>query len=158
MRPILDASLPLEEVKELVKKLNAAILKSDQEDGETRSQVYLALATISCAYPSINLDFNEDWLTDGLEIHESAKASLLTLLASWFSSGRSLPQHCHMNLLKMMKTELKHYNHQVKIGALKVLGAGTHILSAQDRHSGPKFQKKSSFLTYLISIFATFEA
>ena len=36
-------------------------------------------------------------------------------------------------LLEMIKKDLSLHSHQIKTGALKVLGTGTHVLSAQDR-------------------------
>ena len=61
------------------------------------------------------------------------RSALLNLLSSWFASGRPLSAIYQSKLLKMIKTDLSLHSHWIKTGALKVLGNGTHVLSAQDR-------------------------
>ena len=61
------------------------------------------------------------------------RSALLNLLSSWFASGRPMSAIYQSKLLKMIKTDLSLHSHWIKTGALKVLGNGTHVLSAQDR-------------------------
>ena len=68
-------------------------------------------------------------------------------------------------LLEMIKKDLSLHSHQIKIGALKVLGTGTHVLSAQDRslannimvmiNRHTKNQGKGPF-KYYVSMFLAF--
>lgn len=77
------------------------------------------------------MNFNEDWLN---EINDSdCKSSLLSLLSHWFKSGRGLSLTYHDKLLQSLKSDLKSGDRQIKIGALRVLGNSTHVLSASDR-------------------------
>ena len=128
--------MPLYEVKELIKKLNLALQKSSEESEDLRSQIFLALAHIvkSFAKTKILLEFNEEWM-DLLSEETDAKSrrSLLSLLANWFASGRPFLPCFHDKLLQSMKQDLTCCEFQVKVGALKVLGHATHVLSAQDR-------------------------
>ena len=61
------------------------------------------------------------------------RSALLALLSSWFVSGRPMTSIHQGKLLDMIKKDLTFHSHQIKTGALKVLGTGTHVLSAQDR-------------------------
>ena len=61
------------------------------------------------------------------------RSALLTLLSRWFASGRPMTNIYQGKLLEMIKNDLSLHSHQIKTGALKVLGTGTHVLSAQDR-------------------------
>ena len=63
---ILDTSLPLDEVKEILKKLTSTLSKSgdDLDEADIRSQIYLTIGNIVKSYPGslVTVDFNEDWL------------------------------------------------------------------------------------------------
>ena len=63
---ILDGSLPVEEVKDLLKRLTSALSKSDDlDEADIRSQIYLSIGNIVKSYTGalVNVDFNEDWLS-----------------------------------------------------------------------------------------------
>ena len=132
---ISDASLPISEAKEVAKKLSNALLTKNETDisAEIRCQVYLCLSNVVKAYSNdrVSLEFHEDWLSDFFD--DDTKSALLSLLSNWFKSGRTLNESVQGKLLTMIKKDLKNcLDHQIKISALKVLGNGTHILSAQD--------------------------
>ena len=130
---ILQVSLSTNEVNELIKKVTNFLRKSDVEEGQIRSQLFLSLANIVLSYPDAKIDLNDEWLEVGQEVDDKSKASMLCLLEEWMKSGRYLQESLYPSILKMLKAQLCNGNHQVKIGALKVLGAGTHILSSKDR-------------------------
>ena len=67
------------------------------------------------------------------EANGKERSALLALLSCWFVSGRPMTSIHQGKLLEMIKKDLSLHSHQIKIGALKVLGTGTHVLSAQDR-------------------------
>ena len=67
------------------------------------------------------------------EANGKERSALLALLSSWFVSGRPMTSIHQGKLLEMIKKDLSLHSHQIKTGALKVLGTGTHVLSAQDR-------------------------
>ena len=58
--------MPLDEVKEILKKLTSTLSKSgdDLDEADVRSQIYLTIGNIVKSYPGslVTVDFNEDWL------------------------------------------------------------------------------------------------
>ena len=130
---ILETSLPLSEINELLKKITNLLHKSDVEEGQIRSQLFLCLANIVISYSEAKLDFNEDWLEVEQEMDNKSKCAMLNLIAAWMKSGRFVQESWYSRILDMIKKQLCNGSHQIKIGALKVLGVGTHILSSKDR-------------------------
>ena len=89
---ILETSLPLSEVNELVKKITNLLHKSDVEEGQIRSQLFLSLANIVKSYSEAKIDLNEDWLEVEEETNEKSKTAMLYLLEEWMKSSRYIPE------------------------------------------------------------------
>lgn len=141
---ILDGTLDISEATELAKKCSNSLgkccdLENGGGGGKSRSQLYLALDNIIKSFNASQVpianEICEDWLGNLIsETSNKAKSALLSLLANWLQSpGRSMSSRCQAKLLNQIKLELTNQNHLVKVSALKVLGQGTHVLSAQDR-------------------------
>lgn len=89
---ILDRSMAASELGEFAKKLMHSVQKSDDEGGNQRMQIYLALANVVRNFDanSVPLEFHEDWLQAQFETSGKAKCALFSLFACWLSSGRSM--------------------------------------------------------------------
>ena len=91
---ILDAALPNSEVCEFTKKLINSIQKYEVEDGNFRSQIYLALSHIISSYgiAHVPLEFNEEWLLPDFETNRKAKVSLFSFFCAFVSNDRPMTQ------------------------------------------------------------------
>ena len=91
---ILDAALPNSEVCEFAKKLINSIQKYEVEDGNLRSQIYLALSHIISSYGILHvpLEFNEEWLLPDFETNRKAKVSLFSYFCAFLSNDRPMTQ------------------------------------------------------------------
>ena len=91
---ILDAALSNSEVCEFAKKLINSIQKYEVEDGNLRSQIYLALSHIISSYGTLQvpLEFNEEWLLPDFETNRKAKVSLFSFFCAFLSNDRPMTQ------------------------------------------------------------------